>query len=256
MATGAGKTITALVCAQRLFAETHQLLLVIAAPYLPLVEQWREEAEQFGLRAIVPNDASNRNQKLAVIDAAVRRLRLKASSVETLVVSHDLLCDPSFHVIASSFDGPSMLVGDECHNLGRELFRENPPEFFRARLGLSATPERQYDSEGTASLLDFFGPVAFEFTLAQAIGVCLVPYDYFVHPVELTEEEAHRYAELTEKLRRLGWTGKDQDSAVDDTVRRLLIRRRAVLEKAEGKVGILRQLLADDSNDTSNVFPN
>lgn len=64
MATGAGKTITALVAAQRLYQETGRLLLIVAAPYLPLIEQWRQEAELFGLNPVVPNDLSSRAAKL------------------------------------------------------------------------------------------------------------------------------------------------------------------------------------------------
>ena len=50
------------------------------------------------------------------------------------------------------------------HNLGSEGFITDPPEFFDYRLGLSATPIRQYDEEGTAQLFEFFGPIVFQFT--------------------------------------------------------------------------------------------
>ena len=62
-----------------------------------------------------------------------------------------------------------LLIADEAHNLGHAAFIENPPEFFEHRLGLSATPIRQYDEEGTDALFGFFGPVVFRFALEEPI---------------------------------------------------------------------------------------
>jgi len=241
MATGSGKTVTALVGAQRLYEEKGQLLLVIAAPYLPLIEQWRAEAKTFGLNPIVPNDKSGRRNKLAEVEGAVRRLNNAISTVETVIVSHDLICDSDFQAILECCKCTSLLIGDEAHNLGRDSFVNHPPESFLARMALSATPVRQYDSEGTEALVQYFGRVAFEFTLKDAIGICLVPYEYFIHRIGLTDMEAHKYGELTRRLSRLGWTGNN--SEIDDQVQRLLIRRRGVLEQAGGKLSALADLL-------------
>lgn len=245
MATGSGKTVTALIGANRLFEDSGSLLLTISAPYVPLIEQWRAEAGAFGLTAIVPNDKSSRRARLAAVEGSVRRLNNGVSSVETLVVSHDMLCDAEFQEIIRRCDCTAMLIGDEAHNLGRDTFIDHPPLSFDARLGLSATPIRQYDVEGTDALFDYFGPVIFEFTLQDAIGVCLVPYEYFVHPVELTESEGHLYADLTNRLRRAGWAGRDGNTDIRDYVQRLLVRRRSVLEQAEGKLAILEKLLRE-----------
>jgi len=42
-----------------------------------------------------------------------------------------------------------MLIGDEMHNLGAPSFLNHAPTGFQHRLGLSATPVRQYDTDGT-----------------------------------------------------------------------------------------------------------
>ena len=121
----------------------------------------------------------------------------RTSDVEAVIVSHDTLCDPAFHSELKKFDCTTLLVADEVHNLGRAGFVSEPPTFFDYRLGLSATPVRQYDEEGTDALFSFFGPVVFMFTLKEAIGRCLVEYDYFVHPVELTHDEMDKWYALT-----------------------------------------------------------
>lgn len=159
------------------------------------------------------------------------------------MVSHDMLCDADFNAILGKADVPMMLIGDEVHNLGRPTFIQNPPDYFTSRLGLSATPVRQYDPEGTDALTQFFGDVVFQFTLADAIGVCLVPYDYFLHPVYLTDLEGQTYLELTQKIRKMGWQASDSNPDLHERIQRLQIRRRAVLEKAASKVDILRDLL-------------
>jgi len=243
MATGAGKTITALIAAHRLYQADGPLLIVIAAPTLPLVAQWRAEAEAFGLEPIVPGESAGA-AKLGIAERAVRQLIMRTSDAECLVVTHHLLCDSDFQSVLARYRGPILLIGDEVHNLGREAFLENRPDFIRFRLGLSATPIRQYDEVGTTALLDYFGSVVYEFTLEDAIGVCLVPYDYFVEVVRLTDDEMHGYRELTERIKRVAWHVSDDDNASDD-LQILLNRRRKILENAEGKLTALRDELAE-----------
>ena len=93
------------------------------------------------------------------------------------------------------------------HNLGAKSFITNLPDFFHQRIGLSATPIRQYDPDGTDQLFGFFGgPPRFEFSLGEAIEArCLVPYKYYLHPVEFQPDEMEEYHELTEKLIKAGF---------------------------------------------------
>jgi superfamily II DNA or RNA helicase len=134
-----------------------------------------------------------------------------------------------------------VLIADEMHNLGSPSFLSSPPEFFEYRLGLSATPIRQYDPEGTDRLFNFFGPPCFEFTLEEAIGVCLVPYDYYVHPVALDADEMERFRELTDKIRKLAW--QLERGEPDPHLDSLLRQRRLVVETAGGKVAELARLI-------------
>ena len=157
------------------------------------------------------------------------------------MVSHDILTDPTFLAAVGEVDACRVLIGDEVHNLGSPSFVKSPPELFEYRLGLSATPVRQYDSDGTAKLLAFFGPICFEFTLEEAIGVCLVPYDYYVHPVALTSDEMDTYKDLTEQISRLSW--KLEQGIKDAQLDSLLRKRRLVVETAAGKLGRLGELL-------------
>lgn len=241
MATGSGKTVTSMVCAHRLFEAHQPLLVVVAAPYVPLIQQWCGEIELFGLTPTNLTTVGNATARSQVLQQIRRRLRLGLMPMEVVVVSHDTLCTQEFSDAISTFECPRLLIADEAHNLGRLSFTSRPPEFFEYRLALSATPVRQYDPEGTDAIFDFFGPVVFQFTLEQAIGHCLVEYDYYVHPVELTRTEMDTWYELTEKIRQNAW--RQKDGKPEEYLTKLFRDRRALLEIAQGKIGTLRELL-------------
>lgn len=241
MATGSGKTITSMIGAYRLYEHHKPLLCVIAAPYVPLIEQWCEEIEPFGLKPTNLTILSGAQRRASELQRIKRRLRTGLSNAEAVVVSHDTLCTPEFQDAVASFDCARLLIADEVHNLGSPSFINAPPAFFEYRMGLSATPIRQYDEEGTDALQAFFGPVVFQFTLEQAIGHCLVEYEYHVHPVYLSAREMDDWQDLTEKIRQNAW--RSDGDKPDDYLTKLLRDRRAILETAEGKLKKLAELL-------------
>ena len=249
MATGSGKTITSMICAKRVH-EIHQpLLIVIAAPYVPLIDQWCNEVKLFGLNSLNISKFTgivNRNKEIRKLS---RQIRHGISSVEVIVVSHKTLCNDNFLEEIQSIKCKKLLIGDEVHNLGSESFLENVPEFFDYRLGLSATPVRQYDQLGTKALQTYFGDSVFKFELKHAIGVCLVEYDYFVHQVELNEEEMETWFQLTEKIKKNYW--RFENGISDEFLTKLLRDRRAILETAVNKLTSLRLLL--DEINTNNL---
>lgn len=244
MATGSGKTITAMICAHRVYEMHKPLLIVVAAPYVPLIQQWCDEIVPFGLRPVNLSEATGSRGRAQHLSRIRRRLTRDGSDVEAVVVSHRTLCDNSFKAELAKFDCARLLVADEAHNLGAEGFISTPPHFFEYRLGLSATPIRQYDNEGTNALLEFFGPVVFRFTLKEAIGRCLVPYDYFVHQIELTSTEMDTWSELTATIKRNSWRKKL--GKPDDYLAKLLRDRRALLETAARKIPTLHRLIEQE----------
>ncbi len=244
MATGSGKTITSMIGAYRLYEERKPLLIVVAAPYVPLIEQWCEEIAPFGLKAMNLTIAGSAAKRARELQKLKRRLRTGLSDVEAIVVSHDTLCTPEFFSAVKEFNCARLLIADEAHNLGRPSFISEPPEFFEYRLGLSATPVRQYDTEGTEALFEFFGSVAFRFTLKEAIGRCLVDYDYYVHPVYLTESEMDEWLDLTGKIKKNMW--RNEGGYPDDYLAKLLRDRRTLLETASGKISVLESLLQEE----------
>lgn len=244
MATGAGKTRTALICATRVQdrLDDTPLLIVVSAPSAPLISQWVDEVRSFGVNAVAPTQAGNKN-------AAISRLlrSLSGGGTHVAVVTNNLLCDTAFqNTVAGQLSSASrppatMLIGDEAHTLGAASFIANKPEFFERRLALSATPERQYDPDGTEEIFKFFGPQVYEFGLNRAIGFCLVPYDYYVHATTLDTDELEQFKELTARIGRLVARLDIEDD--DSDLLGLLIRRRRIIETANSKISLLSAVL-------------
>ena len=233
-----------MIGAHRLYEENKPLLIVVAAPYVPLIEQWCDEIAPFGLKPVNLTTAGSAAKRAGELQRLKRRLRTGLSDVEAVVVSHDTLCTPEFLAAVETFSCTRLLIADEAHNLGRPSFIDNTPEFFEHRLALSATPIRQYDEEGTEALFKFFGPVAFRFTLEEAIGCCLVEYDYYVHAVYLTKGEMEEWFDLTSKIKQNAW--RSDGRKPDEYLAKLLRDRRALLETASEKVATLRALLKEE----------
>ena len=111
----------------------------------------------------------------------------------------------------------------------------------RDALALSATPERQYDPDGTEEIFEFFGPTVYEFGLDRAIGFCLVPYRYYVHACTLDGEELAEFEALSRRIGAAVAAESDEDE--DSPLRALLIARRRIIETADSKLNLLRTVL-------------
>ena len=243
MATGAGKTLTALICATRLQDRLgdQPLLVVVSAPSIPLIVQWKDEVERFGITAVTPSLEAN-------ADVALTRLfrALSTGGTQVAIVTNSLLCSRQFQSTVELKTGPSsdfvetLFIADEAHTLGADGFLSNKPQFFQRRLALSATPERQYDPDGTEEIFAYFGPPVYEFGLDRAIGFCLAPYNYYVHATTLDDDELDEFDALTGRIRALIGREVDED---DDMLTSLLIARRRIIETAHAKLALLRSVL-------------
>ncbi len=253
MATGSGKTRTALIATSEMQSNrTGHLCVVVLAPTRPLIRQWAEDIRSFGIEPVVLSGQGRikRQQRLEQLTVAFSSIH---SRTEVLVISNSLFVRKESGVRSWLESLPktvySLLIADEVHNLGARSFVEDLPEFFDRRIGLSATPIRQYDPDGTDQLFGFFGgPPLFDFSLGDAIEAgCLVPYRYHLHVAELETDELDFYEDLTEQLVRAGFRIDDDGRTVglSDRVARLLRDRRALVEQADAKLGLLESRLTN-----------
>lgn len=242
IATGGGKTITALSLASRLFDSLggRPMCIVVVAPFIHLVDQWREVAKEFGLDPI--RCAVSEKNWRAELATAVHALNSGHRKVLSIAVTAATLQRPAFQEILGRVRVHMLVIGDEVHNYGAPRIQAALPKQATFRVGLSATPERWLDEEGTKAIHAYFGIVVSTYTLANAIrdGI-LTPYDYFPIIVELEPEEAAEYAELSAALARYSVTG--EEGSLSTPAKMLLLKRARLLGSARGKLPQLRRLL-------------
>lgn len=252
MATGSGKTLTALIAVSEFQdKEFEHFCVVILAPTRPLIRQWAEDIRDFGIEPIVLSGTGKerRKKELEQLSFAFSSSRPRT---EVLLLTNSLFIGKGSAERTWLENLPDsvccFLIADEVHNLGAPSFVNDPPVCFDFRIGLSATPIRQYDPDGTDQLFDFFGgPPRYEFSLGDAIGAgCLAPYRYHLHEVNFETDEMDYFEDLTRKLVRAGFCVDDDGRTVglSDRVARLLRERRALVEQADAKLNALEGQLA------------
>ena len=246
MATGSGKTLTALSLAYRITAKNRPLMVVVICPFINLCEQWIGEMGRFGFNPVACY--GGRLEWRTQLEIAYQRLLMGETHYESIVVSNATYVTEAFQAVlkarVASRAVYHLVIADEVHNLGASGGQASLVEGVPFRLGLSATPERYMDPEGTAAVLSYFGGVAFEYTLAQAVrDGRLSKYRYFPVPVTFDDDEAEEYARITEQLARF-FRSDGEDSDVPSGAMHLLIRRARLIAGARRKISALREVLA------------
>jgi len=252
MATGTGKTITALAIADRLRVGKKISAVVIVAPFKHLVSQWGGECSKWSMDPILAFKSKRTWEP--VINDSLFTLGKSNEGFLCVVVTNKTFSSPHFQSMLTQFPEDTLLIADEVHNLGARQLGASLPPFITLRLGLSATPERWFDDEGTAELNEYFGEVLEpQLTLRDALDMgVLVPYEYFPIPVELCEEERSEYIELSREISRL-WHGSEGEEE-SKPLTALLIKRSRLIASARNKLVELRGLAANLKGESHLLF--
>ena len=249
MATGTGKTITALAGSARLYEREEQLAVIIAVPYQHLVDQWNEEARAFGYRPILAY--KSKVSWLQELNHQIMEFHAGYRQFISVITTHTTFISDDFQGCIARLKGPSLLIADEAHHLGAERSRLSYPENIPFRLALSATPDRWFDDAGTLALRAYFGETVFSFPLEKAIGVSLTPYYYHPHLVPLTDEELEQYEELSAKIAKLI---NSKDEKRQQALEMLLIKRARLMNNAENKLSALSKLVDSEDHIEHTLF--
>ena len=241
MATGTGKTITAFYSLINLLHQEEQLATVVVVPYQHLVTQWEEEAKAFGIEFILCFESSKSwSSKLL---EAITRYKYGEQNHLFIITTTSTYILPKFQDPILKLNNLCLVV-DEAHNFGSPQIRKQYLSNANFRLGLSATPIRHMDEEGTEALFEYLGKIVYEFTLEQAIKMkMLTPYKYYPVLVHLTEEEQEQYLELTKKIIKLSVY---EDEKSREILKILLLKRAKIISSAENKILALKRLLVQE----------
>ena len=272
LATGAGKTITAIHAIVKMSEEIEGLAVVIAAPYQNLADQWADILSTFNVYPVKCYvSRAHWEDKLRNV---VHELTMGSRSFAAIVVVNRTLKSPEFQECLSKIRGNRLLwIGDECHHHTSKAYEGFLPTHARYRIGLSATPQHYLDEERNERLNEFYGDIVSTYTLKEAIkDKVLTPYNYYPHLVEFTPSEAEEFVDLSEQIGRIVARRQSAKSnEMSPQLTALLMRRARLVGSAANKLPSLTSVLkgkkptqhalfycgdgtveTDESDDTSN----
>lgn len=253
LATGAGKTITAIYAIVQMAQKIPGLVVVVAAPYQNLADQWCDILDVFNIQPLqcyISKDLWHDELKKRIL-----HIKTGASNFEAIVVVNRTLQSDEFQTALASVPGDRLLwIGDECHHHGSEAFSKALPTHARFRLGLSATPDHYLDVDKNGRLEQFYGSTVFTYSLKQAIeDSVLTPYNYFPAIVELTDHEAAEFIALSDEISRQfarnGVNGKPTSG-----LKALLMKRARLVGAAANKLSALAKTLQSQSPENHTLF--
>jgi superfamily II DNA or RNA helicase len=181
MATGTGKTRTALAIMSELQERALLKSVIVTTHGTDLLDQWYRQLRTSGFA--VYRDYENHREALAYANYPEGAL---------LLASREKLADilPRLPAAAAS---RTLLICDEVHGMGAPAtVRAMAGRLagFGYRLGLSATPEREYDAAGNTFIAEEIGPIIYRFGLQEAIerGI-LCEFDYVPLGYEFSDDD-------------------------------------------------------------------
>lgn len=252
MATGSGKTLTALNMMTEISKEKRTFFIIVC-PQTYLVRQWSDEIKEFGIKSIICS-SENKNWKNQINN---KLFLLNENKLDTViaVVTNKTLQNVYFLRALKRIKKEIMIVIDECHNVGSPNFEEflekEELKNISLRLGLSATPDRQGDQKGNEIIKRYLGDVIFKFTLEEAIkGGFLTKYRYYPYFVTLTENEEREYIELSKKIALISFSkiSKSKDKKRESTpLDMLLFKRARLLNLTNNKIEKLLEIIDENS---------
>lgn len=244
-ATGAGKTFTAIRAIRDALTKFKNVVVVVV-PDQTLFVQWEREIiettkdlEPRLLRVGAGHNQWRKALRQWTVSGAQRRIVLATVQTASTEDFRQKLAGGS-HIL---------IVADEVHRLGSDKHQElMDDQSFGPRLGLSATPERFGDIDGTAAILKFFGGVLKpRYSLSDAIrdGV-LTPYFYRPHALRLEQDEAELWMKLTNDAARIFARNRDKElsTRLIERAQRLLIERARVIKQARAKVRLAMDVVS------------
>lgn len=257
MATGTGKTITALNILLEIYKKEGSYRAVILVPSKSLADQWEEECRKFNFKHIIrvtedPDWKEQLKNNKTLLSLGADGLD---SSFIVICLYNSFGMSTKFRELTSFSEKDYkriLFIADEAHSLGASsLLRKLPQVKFARRIGLTATPDRYFEPEATAKLLDFFGAkdkLTFSYPMGKAIedGI-LCRYFYYPIIVELTPEELQQYKEVTKKIGKLWGSGTRLDEegmSRNSALNSLLIQRKRIIHKAANKLVAFKKIIS------------
>lgn len=184
--TAAGKTVFAIWVVSRLKQKYPNLKTTIIVPTIPLLRQWKKELLKF---------LTVSESEIGVYYGGKKDSSLGKKFMIYVVNSASSNDNLKHQQQSNQFD---FVIHDEVHHVGAPTYqRLLEITSFKFKLGMSATPDREYDSTGTRRIKRYFKNFI---TIPNEI-VERPPIIYSVIRVSFTAEEKEKYAHKIKSLK-------------------------------------------------------
>jgi superfamily II DNA or RNA helicase len=243
MATGTGKTITAIEAVKKFKQGVPSGAVVVTVPYQNLALQWIEALRDHGLEVCAV--FANSRDWVQAVQNNFLAAQLGNTDMPCFVCVNNTFKSERFQELLGLLDAAveknHLLIVDECHHFNSPEHIAKLPSYFRFRLGLSATP---YDQFAQHYLDIYFGQIVFEFSLSRAIAEgFLTPYRYHILPVSLDDNETAIYEELTRKIVQIAGAEETLTPENLSKVQPLLLKRARLVGACRDKLTMLKTQL-------------
>ena len=237
--TGGGKTVFAQLCLLQFFENCPRGQALIVVPTVSLLDQWyvalqdelHVRADQIGLLSGDDRPKGDEPIVIAVINSARR-------FTETFTKDRQVF-----------------LIVDECHRAGSPVNARALAGSFVATLGLSATPEREYDEGFQTFIAPVLGPVIYEYTYRDAASEGVIsPFSLTNVHVEMLPDEDEKYRKLTKRIALAMRRTQAADAGPDDHLKRMLQQRAAVAGTATMRIPVAVRLTEIHRGERAVVF--
>ena len=233
--TGGGKTVFAIHCLKKYLEENSNNTIFIVVPSIALLDQWHE-----GLQL------SFKNNEIALNGGGERLDELSKITISTI---------DSVKNIIENFDASkTLLIVDECHKIGTEKRGEILTNNWHATLGLSATPERDYDDNFYIIIRKILGDIIFDYDYIDAReDEVIVNFKLLYAYAAMTSSEEAEYKKFTKSIQRRAATigGNNMN---DYPLKMLIFNRARMVKNSINRIPFGIELLQKYKRDSWIVF--
>ena len=252
MATGTGKTRTAIGCLVSILHQYSPLLIIITTPQGTLSRQWQKDFNELNIQLdrseIIDgtNSSWRRTLELLLLD-----LSDNLCNTAVIFTTHRTSSDDDFISIVqdNKYSTKYMFICDEAHAIGSAKQKKALLDIYDLRVGLSATPSRMFDDTGTELIRRYFGNKSFTFSIKEALKTInpvtgrpfLNKFYYFPIFVQLSEGETKLYNEFSKKIA----IEKAKEEPDEKLLERYYEQRSDIIKNADNKIHCFEKLIND-----------
>ena len=233
--TGGGKTFFAIHCLKRYLENDPQKSILIVVPSIALLDQWYDSLSQnFDDKEISLNGGGEQTKIIT---------KICISTIDSLK-----------NIISLIDAENTLLIVDECHKIGTEKRGEMLTNAWHATLGLSATPERDYDDNFYIIIKKILGDIIFDYDYIDAReDEVIVNFKLLYGYAALLPEEENKYKKFTKSIQRRAATIGGQDMN-DYPLKMLIFNRARLVKNSKNRIPYGIELIQKYERDSWIVF--